>query len=250
MLGYEKLWIIGEKFVEDTFRQCMMPASQETDTIHLYTKTNFQLSHFEGKGAGNFIVRIRNAFVQALHTEVLLPKYVVIVLDADFFADLSISKFGLTQLMERGLNWIAKEVYRLALTQKENLPTKFVKQNYPKFLWAIAPGHKYFVDNDKRRKYNNCIEDACKNFHNMHVLHLKNFWDYDKEGMVMCTGNRAGYRITANGLHNYWRSIDDAIKYWDTKVGPPGQGKSHAKKKLSFGQDWFHWSRNKNSFGG
>ena len=241
MVVYEKIWIwiIGEKFVDDTFQQCLMSTSQETDTIQFYMKNNFQLAHFEGKGVGNFIVRIRNAFVQVLQSEVLLPKFMVIVLDADFFTDLSISKFGLTQLMGRGLNWITKEFYRLVLTHKEHLPPKCVKPNYPKFLWAAAPGHKYFVDNDKRCKYNNCIEDACKNFHNMHVLHPKNFWDYDREGMVMCTGNRAGYRITANGLHNFWRSIDDAIKYWDTKVGL-GQGKSHAKKKLLFGQDRFH----------
>ena len=241
MGSYEHIWVLGDKFVEDSFLECVTTnssAQMPMGSKDFYMKNHFGLSSHVASGPGNFIARMSNAFKNAIQEKKLLPKYILVTLDADFYTDLNVKNFGLTQMMDRELTWLAKQFFRMSLTYKENLPEKVKKQSHPKFLWVMAPAHKFFEDNEQRRKFNNCLEEACKDYYNMHVLQLKNYWSFDKDGLVARSGNSAGYRITSLGLKTYWSAIDSAVQYRDTSVSQNSmhrKGKNNIKKHLFFG---------------
>ena len=72
----------------------------------------------------NVISRVRNAFVEAINKEKLLPKAVLVVLDDDLLKVANHMSSGLSKLIIPWLSWLASELHKLTLAHKEKLPPK------------------------------------------------------------------------------------------------------------------------------
>ena len=69
--------------------------------------------------------------------------------------------------------WLVTEIHHIIITQKEKLPNKWKKENYPTVLWVAAPLHKNFENNTLRCKFNACLEKVVDTSQEMHIIRMK-----------------------------------------------------------------------------
>ena len=200
----------------------------------------------------NLISKVRNALVQGINEQTLLPKAVIIVLDDDLITSGNHFTDGISQLIGNITNWLAVELHRVLLTHKENLPTKARKFKYPHILWIAAVHHVNFGEQKNlfRKKFNTCLHSVTGLYREMDILMLHT-WDPKDFSSVGRDGN-----FTASGLTRYWRALDAAFQKWDrdqlnskkqTQGNWQAQSAINMKLKKS-GNDKYHWHKGKHSF--
>ena len=206
---------MGDKFITKTFGQYF----QQNETRPFYLKDNYDSLPFskneEYMTDPIVTSRVRNALVAALNKKAILPKYIVIVLEADFITGMNYKGAGITLLYGKNLEKLANEINRLILARKDQLPKKSKKDGYPQILWVEPPTHVNFFDNTCRMKFNDCLEAILPRFQNMAYLKLKDRWDFRRNELF-----RNG-KYTALGLAAYWEAIDAGMAYWDSRRHKP-----------------------------
>ena len=149
------IWILGDDFGFKSFNKFYC---EQEDTDH-YNKEQFEICGFNNdKGKSydqNTISRIHNNLVGAIQEKILLPKFIVMVLNNDIISFIFHKnhelKRGSESAYERVLKWLMCQFDRLIKTQKEYLPKKSKKQPLqPMFIWIAPPNHKNFKDNTER----------------------------------------------------------------------------------------------------
>ena len=129
--GIHKLWIIGDDFGFKSFNKYYC----EQITINHYAKDNFEISGFNNDRKqsynANIFSRMRNCLMGALCDQILLPQYIVIVLDGDvihYCNSLGITSYG---SYCRVIKWLTCQFNRLIAPQHEYLPGKSKKADEP-----------------------------------------------------------------------------------------------------------------------
>ena len=162
--------------------------------------------------------RIRNSIINALNEHATLPKLMVVVQDDDILK--SLPNIEYRAAAQQIVEWLLREISRSLESYKEYLPKKSVRPNIPHLLWIAPPTHCNFPDleNYRREQYGKALEFAVTSYSNMSCLHMIKFWDHHDASAFL---NEEKYkRFTANGLTNYWLSVDSAIRYWATAICP------------------------------
>ena len=159
----------------------------------------------------NFLSKVRNVLVSALNDHQHLPKLIVMVLENDLIQSIQHNNFGVS--LEGGilLEWLINETYRIILTRKDQLKNKFKCPGEPHVIWIGLPLHVSFPDNDKRTKFNNSLRKIVPMFNKMSVMQPRKGWSTVDESMFQ------NDKFTAAGLLKYWKAIDSAIHFWDSK---------------------------------
>ena len=161
----------------------------------------------------NLLSRIRNAFVSAMKDKVLLPKLVVIVLDEDLLTYAITENINIQEdVYQKLVYWLMKQIDTAIDIQKDYLPAKSKKFDYPHIVWIQPTVHKNFNNNELRIKFGKAMVSAGRVFDNMSVLQLKKIWDPEDSNLYV----KEAARYTTAGLKNYWEAIDRTIKYVDT----------------------------------
>ena len=101
---------------------------------------------------------------------------------------------------------------KLISTQKEYLPMKAKKHDYPHIVWIEAPEHVNFNNNLLRSKFNRSLHTAASFHDNCHVLELKKIWDGKDRTLYLSPESR----FTADGYNCYWEAVDKTGKFADT----------------------------------
>ena len=131
--GYEKLWFIGDNFVFNSFNQHYYKRDHE-DPKESYCKYNYEVVSFMSDAKlsidNNILSRMQNLLVGAMNQnqDILLPKLIVIVLDADlahYICDYF--KKGFTRSLGKAIDWLMHEHNRAILAMKDLLPHKAKK---------------------------------------------------------------------------------------------------------------------------
>ena len=73
---------------------------------------------------------MRTLFVSAINKRSIFPKIIVMVIDADLAHSLQHDKFGITHILGSAIMWLASEMHKIILAQKEKLPKKSKKDSY------------------------------------------------------------------------------------------------------------------------
>ena len=210
-----------------------------------YMTEYYDIQEFSSNSSCNLLARMRNLLVTAINKQMLLPKYILVVLEMDMCNECSYDDFGLSLVMGTNLKWIANEYHRLLTAYKDTLPEKAKKYRYPEILWVSPPRHALFNDNDKRKKYDGCLNGIAPLFPEMSVLRLKQKWEFN-DGKLAVINHKKEYRITSTGISRYWEAIDGAVQYWDTRVGisekPRFFIRNDARERIP-SNDRFHWRR-------
>ena len=88
---------------------------------------------------------LQYSFVAAVNSNKLVPRYVLVILDADLISHLHYSDEGTTGMLVTWVEWIAKEFSALLKTWKDKLPPKVKKKEEdPCIYWVQAPLHQGF----------------------------------------------------------------------------------------------------------
>ena len=110
------------------------------------------------------------------------------------------------------IDHLMKEFHKLITIQKEFLPKRAKRANYPSIVWIEAPLHSNFCNNPERVKFNRELNNVARFHENNFVLQLKKFWD-PADSSLYASEYR---RYTNEGLTSYWTAIDLTVKFADT----------------------------------
>ena len=143
---------------------------------------------------------------------ILLPRIIVVVLDDDLLHFLDHPGPHLTKALSRIVDAMISDMNKLIHQQKEFLPRKSTKPEFPKIIWVEAPLHDNFANCDDRIKLTRAIQDAVQFHDDTYSLDLKKIWN-PRDGALYAAEYR---RYTNEGYRTYWRAIDATIKFADT----------------------------------
>ena len=154
-------------------------------------------------------IRFISALAKAINERVKFPKYIVVVLNNDIAEYARFDGQGVSGLLGKYIESIAKEMTEVIQFRKGQLPYKAVKNSYPLIYWVPAPQHKLLRDNMMRAKLNLCLESTMKTHDDMRVNKIKEIWDYEDPSLI--TENRA--ELSPEGIKKYWMAIDASIRF-------------------------------------
>ena len=254
--GYDKIWILGDEFVANTANQyfktacsTLMNNSRSTGTycgdkfeILLFHSTQY-VSNFR-----NMIARLVNTLIQAINSEPLLPRAIVVVLDDDLIKFININGFGMSMAYSRILHYLFSEFNKIIAARKDILPLKAKCLHYPELIWVNPPFNTGFVNNPQRNKFSKALDSTAAIYADNWSLQLKRIWDTQGRDLYLPRYSR----FTSKGLMTYWMAVDRSVRFWDTALSPlnrrtnptttPVAPKATHKKR---GCNKFKWFKNK-----
>ena len=193
----------------------------------------------------NVIGRIFNNFVELIHTHILLPKAVLIVMENDILDAINHYKYGDLSAIEPCVKWSVTEFHRATVSYKEKLPSKSRKFRYPYILFVAAIHHDGFGNgNAYREKFNKALVHVVDIYHEISVLFLPAWNNSD----MSCISHSS---LNGKGFDRYWEAINDAFQAWDKSLMKTYQSKNTVfsrqhgfNKKPHFNR--YHWQRKDN----
>ena len=215
----EKIWIIGDDFVANTFDQYVKNAVRKTE---LYMKRSYDISCFAKKShesnIRNVIARVKFQLVKALDTECLLPKSILVILDDDIIRRVEAkcdedNLENMSTIFSCVMKHLINQFRKLIESRKDQLPEKSISKIYPTIYWVESPQHCNFNNNLSRRKMNSAIQAECSILDNSKIMRMKKVWNSDDEHAYLASHSR----FTSDGIFKYWGSIDNALEFNDNK---------------------------------
>ena len=219
-MGYEKIWIVGDRFVRESKNimermfDVKKQRKEETesylqdkipDSLITYLGRQFEVKVFEGVDTlinRSVLGRIRNTLASVLNVDLLLPKYVMLVIDDDILRCVKFNRQGLLMIFGKCIQWLADELHTMIMQVKSWLPVKAKKLRYPQLLWVTLPYHSNFKNNNIRFKFNQGLESVVSKYADMKVLKIRRRWNYS-DNSVALTG-----KLVTDGVVTYWSGID------------------------------------------
>ena len=184
-----------------------------------FTYQNFEVrdfvsSHFSTNESSP-LGRIRSNLIKVLNKHNTLPKLIVVVLDDDttkITKHLTEPSVTATQIV----HWFLREFHKSIDIYKDWLPIKAKTANLPHILWITPPTLKLFSahDNARRENFTKILQSTAAKYPEMSCLNLLKIWDGQDSSLFV----RDAYRFTAQGLCDYWASVDSAIRYCFTAI--------------------------------
>ena len=99
----QKIWIIGDEFMSQSFEEHLYQTER-------YAAIQFELfGYYNNKYTSanpNMVSRIRNQMVRAVKENILLPKFIVVVLDENLIKYMNYYEFGVLEAFGRLINHI------------------------------------------------------------------------------------------------------------------------------------------------
>ena len=124
--GYDKIWIIGDQFMSESYAQYFQNAFGDNGKIN-YMRAHYDVTGFCQASNGlnnNYISRIRNALAKGMNDQVILPRAVLLIFEEDLITSVNHKKPGISTLMGRLIEWLANQMHRMIVSHKEKLPSK------------------------------------------------------------------------------------------------------------------------------
>ena len=156
----------------------------------------------------NMLKGISNAFITAVEKQFQLPRFLIIILYDDVINFTDYDRKGVSTIFGKYIEFLACEITRLINDTKKSRPAKAVKESYPLVYWMALPQHQNFQNRDLRLKFNLCLESIICMMSGMHIIKMKEIWDYHNPLLVMDIGQLSQY-----GAIQYWIAMDAAIRY-------------------------------------
>ena len=218
MKGYEKIWIIGDEFANNTVHQFFKGKKSTDGTYDSYTFAQYEVRTFttdRNCHDRNILSRIRNSMANALNEHTGLPKIVVFVIDDDIITSIPGYRQDsekITRDYEYVINSLMTMLDTVVEIYKDYLPQKSKRENIPHMLWMAPPSHRFFTEsnNEKRGRFTSALATAVTLHENTSMLKLVKFWDSNNTNLFL----EEQYRYTNEGLKTYWKSVDAAIRFW------------------------------------
>ena len=173
-----------------------------------YDVTPFCSSRYNDKNM-NLISRIQHSLALALNSKNHLPAYIIVFLDDDLIEYLQYKKFKVASLLGEWLEYLAKTINEMVQIKLHSLPAKAQPCEETQIYWIQPVNHNNFsVENVQVRDiFSACLDYVIKDYDNMRVLKIKEFWSKTDSDLVY------NNRLTKDGLLTYWRAMDATFKF-------------------------------------
>ena len=213
---YDSIWLLGDEFLTKA-QGHLFKSKIDDEADAYYMREHFDIKVFADNNLSvldSVIGHICNALVQGVNDKSRLPKAILIIIDEDL--DVVQDDHHQKYVMGTLIHWIISEFNKIVEMQKDILPRKAVKPEYPTFIWIAPPLNVNFVNNDYRQTVTTCIKDATE-VHSCHIMmKMVKVWD-SKDQLLYRNG-----RFTEIGFSKYWAAIDSAVQFWDKHLVPKG----------------------------
>ena len=143
----------------------LLGCKPEAEEENWYLKQQFCVKTFASTSLDlnrSTLGRIHNQLVKAINQEIILPKAIVIILDNDLILATKYTGFGTSDIYGRIIHWLSNQFAKLVAIQKDRLPKKALKPDYPTFIWMAPPTNVRFPDNESRIKMAKSIKNVIK----------------------------------------------------------------------------------------
>ena len=182
----EKVWILGDNFVAETYRKNFKKATGEFFLKEQYDVLPFCSSRYNDRNS-NMLSQIQHSFTTALNSKNYLPADVIVFLDDDLIEYLQYKKFKVASLYGHWLEYIAKVLHEMLLKKLQLLPVKAQPKDDLQIYWIEPANHKNFaLENVRSREtFAACMDMVIKEYDNMQLLKIKEFWNKNDHDLVM-----------------------------------------------------------------
>ena len=179
MLGKNDCWLIGDRFLNNSFSY--LQESAAIDNIHnlpyLYKK--YEVHHFMMSPLCNDppIARLRNCLVQGLDGIKRVPKLIILFLDEEI---LKMTHYT----GDRALKWLFHEFYCCISATKDTLPSKCLTKREPHIITikplpipdSNDPNQHHLQE---KRKVNKILEKTIRSYNNCSTLNCNTILSTD-----------------------------------------------------------------------
>ena len=156
---------------------------------------------------------MRNSLVHLINKYAYLPKFIVVIPEADIIADIGYTDYGVSTAYGKALDWIMNEMKKIILAFKDKLPDKAKIVDEPHVMWIQMTRHDNYVDDEARGKFNNVMRALGATQENTAVYFLQQLWERKNNNFVLPHNGL----LTFNGVCTIWKAIDRTIKYGVTR---------------------------------
>ena len=197
--GINDLWIIGDRFVSDTYREHFLTRE---DISTWYMRDEFQLAVFcksrQSCKEKNLLCRLKQSVVDAINARMKLPSVMLLIIDTDVIESLLVdgkASDDSAGLYGNHLKWLAAKIEESIALRYKQLPSKAKKDisEEPVIYWTAIPNHARYEHEVRVQiaKFNNCLVSVAKVHERMRLIRLKE-WSYDNKALV---GSRSRYYL-------------------------------------------------------
>ena len=211
-MGMELLWIIGDDLVQHTAGQAL--AARNDSFMKNAFETSIHASSATDTPNRNVISRITNNIIRAINTKREIPKWIVIIPEADLLNCVNYTQFGVSAAYGMVLEFIMASTEKALQQFFGTLPQKANKYHWPYILWIEPTLHMSYTDNELRIKFLKSLHTVSLMHDRVIVLPLRQMWSDNSPNMVDTRFNR----LFPQGLTALWRGIDQAVRFADTKI--------------------------------
>ena len=244
------MWFLGDNFLAAKYTQYFKNAFNHDEKVG-YIRAHYDVTAFGQVNVdalnSNILSHLRNALIQGINNQILLPRAIVVVLESDLLESLNHYESGVSHACGRLLEWLANKFHRIITAYKEQLPSKARKFKYPTIIWIALPFHNKLgsPQNEFRHKFNVCLESVVSLFREMTMLKLGEPWTNNDDDYVL------HQHFTSKGHAAYWQAIDKAVENWDKeqmRVNKPKIPPKWVQNKNQKLKDKFKFNPNKTRF--
>ena len=218
--GYDSVWFIADKFMDQSFKQHLISARSEDGKLD-YIKAHYNvfgfydqsnLEELETTAEENLLLNLKRRLSKAINEHILLPKAIIIALHDNLLDYINHYEKGISVALGIALESLTNEFHSIINDYKQKLPSKARKYKYPTIFWVMIPQHIIYDQyNDFKEKFNIAVKKSVKNFREMETLVVKK-WD-KKETEYFTDGN-----FSELGFATYWHGINEAFEEWDRNM--------------------------------
>ena len=216
-VSYETIWFLGDEFL--TKASGHLPADEQA-VKDFYIRRNYKVKFFTDNSlslVNSITGRIRNTLVKAIKENPLLPRIIVVMLDDNMVADITLHY---SYIFGALFHWLVMEIDRVVESHKDYLLVKGRKQDYPSFIWISPPQNVNFQNNGIQQKMDKVMKNTLEKLKGHIMLRLKKVWKYEDHFYF-------DQFYTKKGMTHYWKSVDSTTQFWDRHLAPKSMGFTH-----------------------
>ena len=155
-------------------------------------------------------VRLVNCITKARNDRTRLPKYIILVPDADIVKNINYYNFGFRSLAEKDIEWMAKTIKKELELRKDEL-AKVQKGSIlyrePKIIWVEMIDRIHIIEKylAMSNKFNGAMHATLANYRDNYVMSINRAM-FDTS-LFTLTG-----KLNNQGKEQYWNEIDKQLQ--------------------------------------
>ena len=219
----KELWIVGDSFLRQTYEtlQKLRSASQDKRvrrSLYAYDYYNVTLYFPSGTSTMRSVMaKLLNAAAEGLNQKEKLPKYVLLVLDGDLIKNLNFFAFGMTEMFEKAIDWLVKNLMKMFDRRRDDLksrrPGAVSLATEPRYLWVAMITRPIIEAKEvkdiyaARGKFNHALENTLAEYKYNHIMYLDHVTEHK---YFDSWGN-----LTNAGQEIMWKEINTQLEMFD-----------------------------------